>query len=66
MWRIMYNNAQVMKLQQSVTPLESALVTEIQSKKNYLKIMDEDYFYSNTKSEIEEINEKNFTVFDDW
>lgn len=66
MWCIMYNKAQIMKLQQSITPIESALAVEIQSKKNYLRIMDENDVYSNTKSELEEIRERNFTVHHDW
>lgn len=66
MWRLLFIEAQLMKLQKSCTPLESALVTEIRSKNNYLRIMDRDSIYSNTKSEREEIKERNFIIFDDW
>lgn len=55
-----------MKLQQSFTPLELALITEIHSKKNYLRIMDENDIYSNTKLEVEELKERHFVVYDDW
>jgi len=46
--------------------MESSLIAEIIAKKNNLKRMDNMKTFSNTKSEVETIEEKQFIVFDDW
>jgi len=61
--------AHLWRLNHSNTELESAIITEIQSKKNSLKAMDSLDIYSNTKPDLdtfETIEEKRFTVYDDW
>jgi len=59
-------NAHVTRLNQSRTELESSLIAEIISKKNNLRRLDNMKMFSNTKSKVETIEEKQFIVFDDW
>eukprot|EP00102_Acyrthosiphon_pisum_P026276 XP_016663486.1 PREDICTED: scm-like with four MBT domains protein 1 [Acyrthosiphon pisum] len=59
-------NAHVTRLNQSQTKLESSLIAEIISKKNSLRRMDNMKIFSNTKSKVETIEEKQFIIFDDW
>jgi len=59
-------DAHIFRLNQSPTELESSLITEIISKKNMLKKMDQMKIFSNTKSELETTEEKLFVVLDDW
>jgi len=59
-------DAHIFRLNQSPTELESSLITEIISKKNNLRRMDNMKMFINTKSTVETIEEKQFIVFDDW
>lgn len=58
--------AHIMKLGKSFTQLELGLLAEIQTKKTHLRIMDDIDIYSNTKSELDEIEEKEFPFINDW
>jgi len=59
-------NAHVIRLNQGHTELESSLIAEIISKKNNLRRMDNMKMFSNTKSNVETTEEKQFIVFNDW
>jgi len=56
----------VFRLNQCPTELESSLITEIIAKKNRLRRMDDMEVFSNTKSGVKTIEEKQFIVFEDW
>jgi len=58
--------AHIFRLNQCPTELESSLITEIIAKKNSLKRMDNMEVFSNTKSDVETIEEKQFIVLEDW
>uniref|UniRef100_A0A2S2R5G4 Scm-like with four MBT domains protein 1 n=1 Tax=Sipha flava TaxID=143950 RepID=A0A2S2R5G4_9HEMI len=53
-------------LDQNLSPHESAVVVEIQKKKNTLRVMDEVNIFSNTKTELTSVNNENRLVFDNW
>lgn len=58
--------AHIMRLKRSFTQLELAILSEIQSKKNHLRIMDEMNVFSNTNSELDIIEENEFIFIQDW
>ncbi|VVC28864.1 SLED domain,Mbt repeat [Cinara cedri] len=56
----------VKRLSESLTQHELALLVEIEAKKVYLRDMDDDELYSNTKSDLDEDEEKLFPFVNDW
>jgi len=66
MGSILNLDAHIFRLNQKPTELESSLISEIISKKNILRRMDKIEIFSNTKSELENNEEKLFVVLDDW
>lgn len=66
MTNIVNFEAHIMRLNQTFTELESAVITEIQSRKNDLRMMNDMEVYSNTKSELDTTDEDQFVVYNEW
>jgi len=66
MGNILDLEAHIFRLNQCPTELETSLITEIIAKKNSLKRMDSMDVFSNTKSNVETLEEKQFIVLNDW
>lgn len=56
----------IRRLDQSFTQLELAILGEIQLKKNHLRILDGINNYSNTRSDLDKIEEEEFCFIKDW
>jgi len=61
--KIISLDAHIIRLNQSNAELESSLITKIISRKNDLRRMDNMPMFSNTKSQVETIEEKQLIFF---
>lgn len=57
--------AHILKLNQNFTNLEVSIISEIQSIKSHLSVMDEIDIYSNTKSDIDR-SDQDIIISNDW
>lgn len=53
------------RLDRSYTELEISIISEIQSKKSYLSMLDEIDTYSNTKSDIDRTDQE-IIIYNEW
>jgi hypothetical protein len=55
----------MIRLDRSYTELEISIISEIQSKKSYLSMLDEIDTYSNTKSDIDR-SDQEIIIYNEW